>query len=127
MPSSGLVRRKGEICLVSDTTSRHDTTFSIIYFFFFYSCNRTRARIYTRIYRNRVSLVSCVGLVAQTGGKSELDFLFRKEGRGVTSDECDNFLLFINSKNQKGNKQAHTYIRVYIENPVTLSKLSQNG
>lgn len=45
----------------------------------------------------------------------------------MTSDECDNFLLFINSKNQKGNKQAHTYIRVYIENPVTLSKLSQNG
>ena len=51
----------------------------------------------------------------------------RKEGRGVTSDECDNFLLFINSKNQKGNKQAHAYIRVYIENPVTLSQLSQKG
>ena len=51
----------------------------------------------------------------------------RKGGGAVTSDECDNFLLFINSKNQKGNKQAHTYIRVYIENPVTLSKLSQEG
>ena len=104
---------RGIDCLVSDTTLRHNTTFSIIYIFFFYSCNRTRARIYTRIYRNRVSLVSCVGLVAQTGGKSELDFLFRKEGRGVTSDECDNFLLFIHSKNQKG-KSRHIRIYAYI-------------
>ena len=48
---------RGIDCLVSDTTLRHTTTFSIIYTFFFYSCNRTRARIYTRIYRNRVSLV----------------------------------------------------------------------
>lgn len=79
MPSSGHMRRKGEICLVSDTTLRHNTTFSIIYIFIFYSCNRTRARIYTRIYRNRVSLVGCVGRVAQTGGKSELDFCFGKK------------------------------------------------
>ncbi len=35
MLSGGLVRRKGEICLVCDTTLRHNTTFSIIYILFF--------------------------------------------------------------------------------------------
>ena len=54
---AGLWEGRGIDCLVSDTTLRHNTTFSIIYVFFFYSCNRTRARIYIRIYRNRVSLV----------------------------------------------------------------------
>ena len=45
----------------------------------------------------------------------------------MTGDKCDNFLLFISFRNiRKGNKQAHAYIRVYIENHVTLSQLSQS-
>ena len=79
---AGLWEERGIVCLVSDTTSRHNTTFSIIYIFFFYSCNRTRARIYIRIYRNRVSLVGCVGWVAQTGGSLSLIFgAERRRGR----------------------------------------------
>ena len=56
-----------------------------------------------------------------------LDADFREDGI-VTSDKRDNFLLFISLKNiRKGISRAHTYIRVYIENHVTLSQLSQNG
>lgn len=44
----------------------------------------------------------------------------------MTSDKCDNFLLFISLNNfRKGISRAHTYIRVYIEKPVMLSQLSQ--
>ena len=52
---------------------------------------------------------------------------FREEGI-VTSDKRDNFLLFISLNNfRKGISRAHTYIRVYIEKPVTLSQLSQKA
>ena len=44
----------------------------------------------------------------------------------VTGDECDNFLLFISFLFFRAVMRRHMYICVYIENLVTLSRLSQN-
>lgn len=108
--SAGLWEERGIVCLVSDTTLRHNTTFSIIYIFFFYSCNRTRVRIYTRIYRNRVSLVGCVSRVAQTGGIAELDFWCGKKAGAWQVMSVTTFYYLLIQRIRKGISR---HIRIY--------------
>ena len=63
--------------------------------------------MHIRIYIEKVALV--VSVVSGRG-----DFCCEKEVWAVTSDKCDNFLLFINSKNLRKGISRHIRIYAYI-------------